>query len=468
MRIHFTQSASLPAHLVPLLIIPVILLVTLAVQYPLSVTFPAGGDAAVHVRHARDISSLTANLRVELHSWYPAANVMFAFMRLVPGLDWPMRFVWFMALGQIATGLALGALLWRLRGGMAAGIAMGIWALTPITLTPFFEDATMPQLWSLVWLVLFFERLTARSLWGMAVALSLALLTHPITALVLVATLAVSSPLLLIVRRQVPQVERGVISFCLTITLLALLAAGNILASRSSIFELEFTPEGSLYVSELLTGPSKAWLGAAIFGAIVFITQFRKQPVIAIVLSSFLLISWLLSINDQLGIGLWTKRLVPYLVVAITIFAAMGFEFALRHAILPKVLQPLLFALIFVPLLVQQWNFNANIYHRLESPAIYARLDTNERAAITWANQNLASNAQILTSSDTRHYEWFPALGNLSWEATNKPTTHPRETYIRPTYFAYFTKINDIPAEVTQRNLPIAFQNDSAVIVGPL
>ena len=54
------RQLRLPTYTTFITIIGAALLVATASQYPLATTFPAGGDAAVHIRHARGISSLTA------------------------------------------------------------------------------------------------------------------------------------------------------------------------------------------------------------------------------------------------------------------------------------------------------------------------------------------------------------------------------------------------------------------------
>ena len=99
---------------------------------------------------------------------------------------------------------------------------------------------------------------------------------------------------------------------------------------------------------------------------------------------------------------------------------------------------------------------------------MYARLHYQELAAIMWAKDHLPAEARILTNPTTRHYEWFSALTNLSWKSGYKPAWEAKDVPDDTTYYVYFTKAEAVPAEVTAHNLPMAFQNEAAVIVGPL
>ena len=170
-------------------------LITTAAQYPLSTTFPMGGDGAAIIRNVQHINIRPlATLRTIVHSWYPAAYILFSINALIPFISWPILFSWWMAFGQILVGIALGFLCYRLAGARAAAIAIGLWALTPITMTSFFEDGTMAQLWSLIWITLFFERMAAKSTIGMIFFAFIAFFSHPITGLMLVATLCMTVP----------------------------------------------------------------------------------------------------------------------------------------------------------------------------------------------------------------------------------------------------------------------------------
>jgi hypothetical protein len=139
-------------------------LIAPAIQYPLSTTFPVGGDAAPHIATVQHILTKPIySISRIAHSWYPATYILFSLNAFIPFISWTQLYPWWMALGQILTGLAIGLLIFRISGLRAAIIGIALWGMTPIALTSFFEDATMAQLWSLPWLVLFFEAVAMNS-----------------------------------------------------------------------------------------------------------------------------------------------------------------------------------------------------------------------------------------------------------------------------------------------------------------
>src|SRR3990167_8492622 len=185
------------------------------------------------------------------HSWYPISYILFSINALNPFVYWPIAFSWWMTLGQVITGLAIGLLSFRLFGIRAAAIGIALWGMTPIALTSFFEDATMAQLWSLPWAILFFERLAARSRKGMILCFFLASFSHPITGLILLVTIIITAPQLWMSTSKLDAKERLLRKIYSYSAGVAILLALGIFATRYRIFLLSFNFESSKYLREL-------------------------------------------------------------------------------------------------------------------------------------------------------------------------------------------------------------------------
>lgn len=461
-----SQQHSLSGKII--LLVGFVFLVSIALQYPLTSTFPMGGDAAFHVRYPRTLLANPTALPSALKElWYPGAYVLFMPAALVP-LAWPMRFVWWMAFGQIATGVALGLLLWRLRGTWAAAAAMAIWGLTPIALTSFFEDATMPQLWSLLWLILAIERFAARSPRGVIIFTILAFLTHPITGLILLLGLALALPPLWGQFRYLSKRQRYLLYAASGIVALMGISALAVLWLRSSIWSIEFTPGQSTYLREIMYGSFRAWLMLAVVGAALIVHRHARQLELLTLLCGLAWVSVLLGANDALGIGLWTKRLTPYLVLMITIGAAYGLA-TLTSIVVPRPrMRALVWIALFLPLGLQAWQLNRPIYLAYESPTRYLRLHTDELAAITWLGERTADIHVVYASESNRHAEWIPALTPLILKSMSEGKLNQllKDPKAGPAYFVFFTRREMLPtANELATYQQIVFANAGALIV---
>src|SRR5688572_729407 len=112
------------------------LLFAIAAQYPLETTFPIGGDATRYILKLLEVQTtanengfFAAGRELLTNTAYPGTQIILATSALLP-ISWPERFTWWMSLGHVASGLAIGYFAWRLAGWKAAAAGMAIWALT--------------------------------------------------------------------------------------------------------------------------------------------------------------------------------------------------------------------------------------------------------------------------------------------------------------------------------------------------
>ena len=417
--------------------ISVACLIATAVQYPLSTTFPIGGDGAAHISTVQQIiTDPISSITKISNSWYPVAYILFSVNALIPHANWPIIFSWWMALGQILTGLAIGFFVFRLSGAKASAIAIALWAMTPITMTSFFEDGTMAQLWSLPWIILFFERMLAKSYKGMALFAFLALLSHPITALVLICTLIVSA---MIFDKKI-----AFISIAITIV------AASLIYVRRSVFFIPDGHEASKYIPELLHGFYSPWLLAALYGWFCIIQKYKNHTLLLTAFGSFLSISFLLGANDLLGIGFWTNRLDVYMIIFIIIAASTGFATILKN-LRASILATSIASLLSLGLTMSAFHDNQNIYKRYESPSTYSRIHPQELESIAWMNNNLPAGTTILTSEETRNYEWIPVLTHFERLVKKQDDTPLIQQVlgIRNVALVFFTRKDNVPDNIS-------------------
>lgn len=443
-------------------------LVATAIQYPLSTTFPIGGDAAAHISTVQHLLSrpLYTISRIS-QSWYPVTYALFSLLAFVPNVSWPDLYTWWMALGQILTGVALGILAYRISNIQGAAIAIGLWALTPITMTSFFEDGTMGQLWSLPWIILFFERLTVRSLGGMALFAFLATFSHPVTGFILLATLMFTTVNLWIDRYHFSKQEAAVRKIFTWITGVSAIVGLYLIATRWKVLLLS-SPESSIYMPELFHGFFFPWLLMSIVGWIVFIAEHQKRNRILVTsIGCFFVLSFFLAANDSLGVGFWTNRVNAYALICIVFSAAIGFSKVLGN-LKSSFAAASIASLLIIGLTVSVNDTNANIYNRNESKTLYIRIHPEELEAIDWIEKNTSLHAIIFTSAITRHYEWIPVLSNRKWMAVAiEDIANPKyQTIENEKYLVFFTRIEKAPEDIRNNSFRYThvYKNDGAEI----
>lgn len=453
-----------------LLAASIILLLALACQYPASTTFPIGGDAAAYVGKMTTILHYPLRaIGVITSSWYPGMFALFAPAALLPFIDWPTRFTLWMTLGQIITGLMMGLLCYRIGGLKSAAAGIAVWALTPIVLTPFYEDGTLAQLWSLPWVILFFERYLSGSTIGVLIALLLVTLTHPISGLVLFITITLAAVPLWNIRLQISAQSRSIVHYLLIVCGLMTICLITIFTLRSAVFSIEAKNEHSAYAQELSQGSFLPWSLLALVGYISLARKYASSPDKIILFGSFTFISFLLAFNDLLGVGFWTPRLASYLLLAVIMGAAYILPIAGEQVWKKQWLYVVFFLLLFSSLGSGVWRENSARYNYYESPSRYGRLLRGERSAITWLQANVPTGSQIYSSMENRNTEWISALSTLPWTPiTSDPVQHIINTSKNVGGYAiYFTHRENLPTEYVTDTIHyrVLYHNDAAAVV---
>lgn len=379
-----------------------------AAQYPLSVTFPVGGDAPEYIIAARTITHAATRPRAALtqltSSWYPSALLLFSTSAALP-LDWPERFTWSMAASHLAVGLALAALAARFAGLPAAAAALFFWSLTTTDITRHFEDATLAQLISLGFLALFLERLAAGSVWGSLITFALAVAAHPTTGLPLLVAIPATLPALLVHRAQLTAAERRQ---AIAISLATLLVIGALIASHKSPFTVEVGTDDETP----LDLPNYAYPAVALapVGLLLMLSR-RAVPLPArLTVLSLTAVTVLLAGNIYLGIGVWTIRLRSLAAALATPAAAVALVHTTAAAFHSRPARTVFLCAGAAPLLLAAWHASDRVYRYYENPDNVARLHPAERAAMEWLENHTKPDSTIFSVVGNRHAEWLPAL----------------------------------------------------------
>ena len=446
-----------------------VVLLILTLQYPFSTSFPIGGDAAFYVRVARTLlgpAEVSEKITLLIRAPYPAAYVAAAASAVLP-LEWPERFTWLVTVTYIGVGGCLGLLLYRLHGAPAAASAMIIWALASIGITEHIEAATFAQLLSLAFLILFFERVAADSIVGIVVTFCAALLSHPLTGLVLLlTTLLVIIPGAGVVR-SLPSARRTTYWILFALAMVSVGALVFKLGSNPNVLTNRFMADDNSFslpdVMRTFFGP---FLALTPLGFLYFARQPRENLLLKMLLISFFNVAVLLTFNHYLGVGLWTHRFQSFLVVSVTILSAIALPQLLR-TVLPTTLLRGSFAIVFFgSLLLGTWHTNNHVFRYYEAPGNYARLHPGEEEGIRWMRQNLSSQSVVVTSNANRHPEWIPALTGMEWlslphlneEIKINEKLGEARVFGRPVYLAFFLNAEEVPSVFPAA--PVIFQND--------
>ncbi len=455
------------------------LLLLMTLQYPLSVTFPAGGDAPTYIITAKEILKLPQDpyqtLQTIRSAWYPLTHMIFTTSALVP-MSWPQRFIWWMVLGHIVCGVALARMLHQIAGWQAAASGFAIWALVPIVIDDHFESATMAQLWSLALLLLFFERLLANALWGATFALIAALLAHPITGAVLIITLTTALPAVFAIRKAMSQQQRTTASILVLVVLATSLLLVVRLIIRSGVFsDVKATPEHTP-IMEYFTSSITPYVIVAPYGLLMLVKKLRQRLLPLLVLLAFMFVSLLLAFNNTLGIGAWTHRLQTYLILATVLAASVAWPPLVKFALRKPALQVLWHMTFFATMAAATWQHSAEIYSRYESPSRYARLHSGELTAIEWMRSHLPEESRILTTTVNRHSEWIPALTDFVWfgvqENDRMFTLRSQELYAYAvdhpaTHMTFFLRREKVPQNIETKPalFHVVYKTKDAVII---
>ncbi|MFH1353991.1 MAG: hypothetical protein ABIH36_01765 [bacterium] len=459
------------------------ILFAFALQYPFSTTFPIGGDAASHIRAARSIlnffSSPGESLFTLKTSNYPLSYLFLASTKILP-VSWPGRFVWWAAAGHVLTGFSLAALLWRISSWRAAAAGLAIWALTPIDITNHFEDGTIPQLWSLIFLFLSFERLIAGSTLGTLIMLFLTVLAHPLSGFVLITSLIMGVCPLFLVRHRLPARQTALIKYTSILIAIppALVLYKVFKISMGARLPVVEALSKDFFLFDILKSKFAPWLVLSLPGIAILVNKLRHNLPATTALLSFFWLSFLLTINSAFNVGLWENRFRTYFIAAACLAAGLALPELIRHALRPVGVRLLFLALLFGSLSALTWRDNAAVYRFYEYPANNARLPAGAQDAINWMSLNLPANSYIASSAASRHAEWIPALTSFKWQDLN--SKHAllsgqedelpafANTDDNPfTHIIFLTRQEDVNATMLAHPdlFPVVFNNAAAVII---
>lgn len=424
------------------------LLLLLALQYPIQTSFPIGGDAIRYISRAqaKDVKTLVSN------SNYPGTTILVAVSHKLLPLSWPELFTWWIVAAHILTGLALTTLVFRLGGWPASAAALAFWALATTSVNYHFEDGTLAQLLSLPFLLGALERLHQRAYLACAALIVIGFFIHPLSSLLVLAALATAlAPKLFSSKKSL-------------LTVVVLIVAGVVAAlqTHAPLIDDVMPEDRGFELLNLLHSHFGPALVIAPLGLILLAKRSRHDPLTSATLLTLSYLSLLLTYNDKLGIALFTHRFQTYLIVVITLLAALAFPYILRLALKVAWARTAVAILFFVVLTASAWRTNAAIYHYYESPSRYGRVHDDELAAMTWLKDNVAPSSVIVSSKVNRHSEWIPILSEKTWLGLQETNFVQGQLPENATHAVVFKKREPIPAWL--QNHPLVYSNLSAFV----
>jgi hypothetical protein len=454
------------------IIAAVVMLTIFAVQYPLSTTFPMGGDAPYYLTTVKNIvsSPFSATSFSSLsHSWYPLAFFLLLPFTLLP-ITWPIAFVWWAAVGQIAAGLALGWMLYRLFNWQTAAAGLAIWAITPISATLHFEDGTIAQLWSYAFLFLFFERFHSRKPFQTFLLLLLTSLTHPITGLVLFVGLALSLPFLRLFQITVRPQNRHFFALFMIAVALALIAGATLLVYRNNIFLSINANPRDIGIFEYIQDQFLPIILIAPLGIPILLKKLQSHPQTRNLIVVSLIAFSILGLNHIFGVHVWERRFAPYFVITIVVLSSVAWPFILKNIFTWRGNRFIFSLLFFSTIAVIVWPKNAFVYNYYESTSQYARISPDEISAIEWMQTNLPPASTIRATNATRHSEWIPVLSEHEYRQVNEndPIGQLDSPFYSGNYYmAFFTNEESVPNEIKDNPsaFPVVFQNQAVTLI---
>lgn len=444
-----------------------LLLIVMACQYPLSTTFPIGGDAASYIRK-------TLEREPFWQSRYPTAQLILTSSYILP-LSWPDRFVWVMAAGHIATGFALAWLLWCLtRQPLAVAAALFFWALSTTGLQHHFEDATLAQLWSLPWLLLWLASVISRRWPSSILWLLLAITTHPFSGL-----MAVLIALLILTlypwHTTIPQPEKRFIRVFAAITFVLGLAAAVVLLMRPNLLSVVRDNQDIILLGEAVRSPHGAIILLAPLGFLYLMHKKKMDFVARATLVAWLVTTIFLAFNDRWHLFTATNRFSTYYFILLTTLAAGATTPIIRRALPLSLLRIPATLLSAAAMVLWVWSGNAAIYRYYESPSRYARLHRDEQTAFAELAHRLPAHSRLTSSEANRHAEWLPILTERAWSATTdtEPVWHGDasawQEYARQRHITHLVTLNHTeepppPMRSADNPFPIVFENEAVIV----
>lgn len=386
-------------------------LIAAAIQYPLSTRFPIGPDAPAHIRDALKLTNEYpgdhSGITTLLNTPYPFPVLTFNIMRIVP-ISWPDRFTWWMTIAHIAVGLALGFLLYRIHSWQAAVIGISIWAPLTMTFNNHFQSGTLPQLWSLVFLILFLERFAAKSIVWSVLLLFIVMLSHPITAVLLTLTLLATLPAYWANYKKFDAQEQKLLKIISGIVVLIFCTIVYTYVFHSPLHS--FWDGSHIEFRDLAFSNIAPWVLLSIPGWIIMQSVIKMRPMMLSLLNTFSVLTLVLAINEWFGVDIWTYRFRSTLIIVSIIGLSIGLLHLVRLTFTSKLSRGIFIALAIGSITLLCWQGNAAAYANNEKSK-----KTSDFAAMAWM-QELPKNSFITSTNVDRVSEWIPLYSKHPYE----------------------------------------------------
>ncbi len=392
----------------------VLLLIVMALQYPLSVTFPIGPDAPAHIRDAlkltKEYPGDSSGVAILMHSPYPVSILLLNITRVLP-IPWADRFTWWMATGHIAVGMALGLFVYRIHSWQAATIAMSIWAPLTMVFNNHIASGTLPQLWSLAFLLLFLERFAARSVIPSIILLLIATASHPITAVLIILTLLIVLPSYWLNWKHFDIQERRLLQI---ITGVLLIIGGYLAYAYIIRGPLRLFWDGpNIEFQKLLMSEIAPWLLLGIPGWIILQSAAKMRPMALGLFNTLGLLTLALAINEQFGVDIWTYRFRSTLIIVTIVGISIGLLHIVRLTFQSAIARGIFITALLICIVSFSWQKNAMAYARHEKD-----IKHNDIAAMTWM-QELPEDSFITSTNKDRTSEWIPLYSKRRYVEIN-------------------------------------------------
>ena len=452
----------------------------LYLQYPLSSTFPIGGDATRYILDYLEVrdSFIDGNILQAIHllftnTQYPFSQLLVLLSSFIP-LSWPSRFISLITLGNVLTGAMLSFFLYRYKGWRAALFGFFIWSLTVTQVTDHLQDGTLAQLWSLIPLLLFFYFLIRKAWIGILFSFIASFLFHPLSGIVAALSYALIVPGSWSINRLLSREDSSYIKKHLYVFPIALSLSSLLLFGYAPwLFITDFDERGFPLLN-IMASPFGFSMLLAPLGTLMANTEKERKLLPFVILLSFSFVSVFLSMNDVLGIGILPYRFKTYLILAAAFFGAIGLS-ELTKQLLPRATQLTAILLLCASLTAASWHENKPVYVFYESPSKYARLHPDELEAITWLKGNASHNDIVISTRANRHSEWIPILSHVTWTAytsNGDPWDLPESSFLNflkdqgVTYIVIFKhreSVDDVLGEKVDL-FNMVFENKGSVI----
>lgn len=407
-------------------------------------------------------------------------------MRVFP-LSWEMRFMVWAALGHVAAGIMIGVIAYRFGGRWPAMLAILMWSATTMNVLPFFRAATIPQLWSVFFLLLAMERFLKGSVIIGTLALVATYYAHPISFAVGALAASVTLPAIITYRWVPRSLPRRIIACIATAT------AGAAVLLVFRLFPFSFPFAGLAWdepwhnMLRLLSTHYGPVMMLAPVGFAVIATT-RRIPIYSrLTLLTFGILGIVLSINDMFGGEIPVKRFIPYSIAAIAVFGAIGLHHLVRTITPIRWMKAVITAAVLAIVLINGWNVAKSAYQDFESgcrvPYTCPVVRKAEREAYDWIRTNLPEHAVVAVGEGRgRAAEWIPVLAKRSVAAPHISGdwvsiffsnscidiyTVAHGDGISVTHILFYKTGERVPETYSERPelFPVAYENEDVIVI---